>query len=182
VNECSVGVHLKQTKPFNYTLSEEGLNDFEMHVEVGQALFLSLNLTCDDFDFKDSKQNYKLAVSIQDENLEPYFYGLKVRSFSREQVYLKLWSLELDITVQNQTKQMGVDSNGFVVSLDDPSSINLTPLAVVTSFQVQGTAQLSLPTAENGNRVETQFVARLDGNIYISENGEVVPVVDIRME
>ena len=185
LNKCLLGLKLKQSKVINYILAEGGLSDFDAHMEIGHPLYVALDLSCEDYSFENSEQRFNLKVSIQDEQLNPSFYGVRVTSFDQEQVYVKLWSIDLEVVIQEELKEMGIDSEGFVQSLLDSSSaedLGLTPLKVATSFQVNGTAELSLPTAVDGTREETPFTMTLNGVVYLSDTGEVVPVIDISME
>ena len=180
LKNCAFSTQLKQLRPIKYDIADVELYDFQAHAEIGDKRFLMLKAECGEFS-KDS-QNFKVSLSIADESLEPSFYGLKVKTLDQEQMHLKLWSAAVNVSIRGEEKTMGLDSEGRVLPVGSFSEDSFKKIKIVQTINIEGLAKMSMPVSQGGNRVEEKMQMPLKGNIFVSSEGEYIPVLDISME
>ena len=184
IKSCSAALQLSQKRSIEYNIADLNLYDFQSNIEIGGPRYILLNLKCEEGKFFLDAYRFRILLTVADEAFDPSFYSIRVKALEQEQVHLKLWSVELLLSLENSKKQMGFNPQGDLVLAADLKSQNIPfdELTIEQTISFTGIAHLSLPVSAGGAREESKIRLPVQGTVFISESGEVIPVVDISME
>lgn len=192
IQSCSIQWKIEQFQTIHYNIADVELYDFQAAADIGRPLFLVFDVSCSPLDTaQKTKENQKhttkftVSITFEDQFQETQFYTLKVRSFDQDQLDIKLWSLQFEVQISSLEKEMRLGSDGRIRPVSnwpaDPDQIFET-IQVVSQFSLNGSARLSTPAAVLGERQDVSFTAVISGDIFMSRDGDVYPMVDISME
>ena len=132
LKNCSLSFQIQQLESIQYNLARLDLHDFQADAHIGQPQsFLFFDIECGDQSAVINGYHFKADVSIKDKNLKPFYYGINVHSLDQEQVSLKIWSINIDVKIQNDTKWTLFDSQNNVVLLDSLKDDSNVPLEIL---------------------------------------------------
>ena len=232
IKNCSLKLQLKQLRALRYNLADMELYGFRSDAEIGGPRWLFVQMSCDQTKGIENKTHFKVKFFVTDEDLNPSYYSLKIKTMDKEQFDIKLQSIEMGVDIETVDDVLLSDSYGHVeilpndspflrffeeekayaeeveeVSTDDsltevgPKNIydinsrvwdqikktsseeeSLIPLKKMNINQVinvKGAAEISLPVYKEGAKEEVRVVIPVEGHIFSSVDGEIVPIIDI---
>lgn len=208
--DCSLDFRLKQIRPMKYDIANVEIYDFQASAEIGQSRWLFFKVLCGEKNLIINTNHFNFSFFVTDENFNKAPYNLKVKLLNQEQLDIKFWSLDLQTIIQDSEEEMLLGPYGNVESfsdsfsdyenepgsydiplflwpalsgkLDHSSIIHVEKVKIKKIIQLQGSAQLSFPTFENDVKTDTAVAMPVEGNIFISEDGKNIPVINFSMK
>ena len=118
IKHCSFKFQLKQVRTISYNLADLQLYGFQSNAEIGGPGRLFVELSCGGADAVEDVLHFKVKLFAVDEEQKSSLYSFKIMTMNKEQLDLKLKSVELNVDVEN------VDS---ILVLDPDEHIEIFP-------------------------------------------------------
>ncbi len=211
IKECSFQFQLKQLKTIEYLTSEGSAYGVQVDAQIGGPITFLFEVTCGSQHFGSPVTFFEISMSLLNQDMQPTYYGLKVNSLKMEQVDIKLWGLKAKIHINKEKRTLllgpkghtrpftsefentcQVEENGLYevpAPLWPPfpkTSKNITvsvrKISVSHTMNIAGSSELSFPVSLEGVKQDTRFRFPFEGQIFFSEEGEVIPIIDFAME
>ncbi len=120
IKSCSFKVQLRQLRAVKYNLADMKLYGFRSDAEIGGPRWLMAGISCGGaVDLKNKR--FKVKFFVTDEELNPSHYSLKIKTMDKEQLNIKLGSIEIDIDIETVDDVLLSDPYGRVEILPKDS-------------------------------------------------------------
>ncbi len=121
IRNCSFKLQLKQLRTIQYNLADMEFYGFRSDAEIGDSRLLFVQVSCGETNQIENKQNFKIKFFVTDENLKSSFYSLKIKTMDKEQIDIKLVSIEMDVDVETVDYTLVSDHYGHIEILPNNS-------------------------------------------------------------
>lgn len=118
IKHCSFKFRLKQIRTISYNLADIQLYGFQSNAEIGIPGLLFVELSCGGAGSVEDVLHFNVKIFATDEEQNPSYYSFKIKTMNKEQLYLQLKSIELDVDVES------VDS---ILVLDPEERVEVLP-------------------------------------------------------
>lgn len=123
VRSCSFEFQLKQLRTIRYNLADMELYGFQSNAEIGDPRFLFVQISCGETNNVENTVRFNFKFFVTDENLNPSYYSLKIKTMDKEQLDIKLDSIEMDVDVEAVDYTLISDQYGHVEILPHDSPL-----------------------------------------------------------
>ena len=209
LEECFLSFRLKQMRPMNYNIAHIEVYDFPVSAAIGTDRWLFFEMKCGDKNQALNIDHYHLSFFITDGEFKKAPYHLKVKLMEQEQIDVQFWSLDVEALIHNKKEDVLVGFHGNVmewekafssykkgkeylipVSAWPPLKDKMPPESVISArrietvkrIDIKGSARLFLPTFLENVKNNTEVQMPVKGSIFISDEGETIPVIDFWLE
>ena len=188
--------------------TSDGMPDDERQREAPPPALL-FEVQCGLETFNSSVTFFEVSMSVLDTDKNPTHYGLKINSL--EQVSIKLWGMRAKLHIDSTQRTILMGPKGLTRpftgefakthSLNEeglyevkaslwppfkspsPESVVLVKkISVSHTMEIDGSSELSVPVSVEGVRQDTRFRFPFKGQIFFSETGDVIPVMDFSIQ
>ena len=121
VRSCSFEFQLKQLRTIRYNLADIDLYGFQSNAEIGDPRFLFVQISCDETDNIENTVHFNINFFVTDEDLNPSYYGLKIKTMDKEQLDIKLESIKMDVDIRTVDYTLVSDPYGHIEILPHES-------------------------------------------------------------
>ena len=119
IKNCSFRIQLKQLRAVRYNLADIQLYGFRSDAEIGDPRWLVVDISCEEA--PQNKTRFKVKFFVTDEELNPSYYSLKIKTMDKEQLDIKLGSVEMDLDIETVEDVLLSDPYGRVEVLPKDS-------------------------------------------------------------
>ena len=176
LENCSLEFKLKQLKPINYQVTEGESDNFAVNMSIGQPRWLFFNASCEENNTSADKNHFNISFTIKDENFKNSYYELTFNAFDKDQLKIKLYSIQMGVTLEEVNQEILVSPHGDVMNfskeLEDyeiedglyslPSSL-WKPLNKVTA-----NSQTPEGSIDELRKVKITQIINIDGVAYLT--------------
>jgi len=121
VKSCSFEFQLKQLRTIRYNLADIELYGFQSNAEIGGPRFLFAQISCGETNSVENTVRFNFKFFVTDEDLTPSYYSLKIKTMDKEQLDIKLKSIEMDVDIETVDYTLISDQYGHVETLPHES-------------------------------------------------------------
>ena len=116
LKDCSLEIKLKQLKTIQYQVTDSDTDGFPVNLNIGQPRWLFFNASCEEQDTEADTNYLNISFTIKDENLEDSYYELVFNAFDKEQLTIKLYSIQLGALFKEVDQEILLSSHGDVMN------------------------------------------------------------------
>ena len=121
VRSCSFKFQLKQLRTIRYNLADIELYGFQSNAEIGDPRFLFVQVSCGEIDDVENTTRFNIKFFVTGEDLSPSYYGLKIKTMDKEQLDIKLKSIEMGVDITAVDYTLVSDQHGHIEILPHES-------------------------------------------------------------
>ncbi len=121
VRNCSFKFQLKQLRAVQYNLADIKLYGFHSNAEIGDPGFLFVQMSCGEAGYVENKIHFNIKFFVTDEELTPAYYSLKIKTMDKEQLDIKLKSIDMDVDIETADFTLILDQYGHTKILPHES-------------------------------------------------------------
>ena len=121
IKHCSFKFQLQQLRTIQYNLADIELYGFQSNAEIGGSRFLFVQVSCGETNNIENKKHFKIKFFVTDEEQNPSFYSLKIKTMDKEQFDIKLVSIQMDVDIETVDYTLISDNYGHIEILPNDS-------------------------------------------------------------
>lgn len=117
VKNCFFELQLRQLRTIKYNLADIALYGFQSNAEIGDPRFLFVQMSCGEIEDITDTARFIIKFFVTDEDLNSSYYGLKITTMGKEQLDIKLKSIEMDVDIAAVDYTLILDPYGHIEAL-----------------------------------------------------------------
>ena len=113
--DCSLELKLKQLETIQYRIIDSDTDNFPVNMNIGQPKWLFFNASCGEQSISPDKNHFNIFFTVKDENLEDSYYELGVNAFDKNQLKIKMHSMEMEVIIEEVEQEILLSSYGDIM-------------------------------------------------------------------